>query len=303
MMMMMMLSIMCALLPCYSAYSFYLFYLQAKLPLRDWKKLGKCQKVIQHSSGGGWYKAVAVNSNGLLAVADYGNKCIHLLTATGALERSIGKGELGVGLFGLTFDLEGNIWVADWGNNRVVKLSQRGHLLRTVQNAGNKGDCFCNPTSVCVSPEGLVYICDRNNHHVTVHDEGGKFLFAFGSKGSGIREFDKPRDLAFGSNGLVYVVDDENGIVTVWSKGGTFEKDFKPKYAPHSIAATSDGHLLITTFLCHNVMVYTVEGELIHQFGANGSDLGEFHEICGITVDDKGLVYVADAGNYRVQVL
>ena len=47
-------------------------------PLREWGKLGKWQKVIQHSPGDGSYGGVAVNSVGLLAVTDDGNMCIRI---------------------------------------------------------------------------------------------------------------------------------------------------------------------------------------------------------------------------------
>ena len=167
--------VLCALVMC---------YLQVRHPLRDWKKLGKCQKVIQHTPGGGSYYGVAVNSEGLLAVTDDWNRCIHLLTKEGALVRSIGKGMLGSDLGGITFDLKGNVWVTDKGNNKVFKLSQDGRLLQTLDHAGSKSDHFNCPRGVSVSPEGLVYISDRDNHRVTVHDEEGMFLFACGSKGS-----------------------------------------------------------------------------------------------------------------------
>ena len=49
-------------------------------------------------------------------------------------------------------------------------------------------------------------------------------------------------------------------------------------------------------------MVYTLEGELIHQFGAQGSDPGRFDYPLGICVDDNELVYVVDNGNKSVQV-
>ena len=65
-----------------------------KHPPRDWRKLGKCQKVIQHSPRGGAYVAIAVNSKGLLAVTDMWNSCVHLVTNDGTLVRSIGKGVL-----------------------------------------------------------------------------------------------------------------------------------------------------------------------------------------------------------------
>ena len=66
------------------------------------------------------------------------------------------------------------------------------------------------------------------------------------------------------------------------------------------IAATGDNHLVITS--CTTVMVYTLGGQLVHEFGGSGSDPGRFRGTFGICVDDSGLVYVADHANSRVQV-
>ena len=286
--------VLCALVMC---------YLQVRHPLRDWRKLDKCQKVIQHRPGGGMYVGVAVNSDGLLAVTDDESMCIHLLRIDSALVRSIGKGMLGSDLGGISFDLKGNVWVADMGNNKVLKLSQDGRLLQTIDHGVSKSDHFNRPT-MSVSPEGLVYICDSANHRVTVHDEEGMFLFAFGSKGSGPWCFDVPCDVTFGSNGLVYVVDRWNSRVCVWSKEGSFQRDFKTKYAPTCIAATGDNHLLVTSWVSHTstVMVYTLGGALVHEFGGRGSDPGRFNGPYGICVDESGAVYAADFSNSRVQV-
>ena len=250
---------------------------------------------------------MAVNNEGLLAVADDKNKCVHLLRKEGALVRSIGKEVFGVGWFGsssggITFDLKGNVWVTDGSSNKVLKLSQDGQLLQTIDHAGSKSDHFNHPTGVSVSPEGLIYLCDYNNHRVTIHDEEGKFQFAVGSKGSGPGCFDGPRDVTFGSDGLVYVTDDGNSRVCVLSKEGTFLRDFVTRYDPWYIAATGDNHLVITSYPSNTVMVYTLGGQLVHEFGRSGSSLGRFCVPYGICVDDSGLVYVADFANSRVQV-
>ena len=136
---------------------------------------------------------------------------IHLLRKDGSLVRSIGKGMRSVS-HGITFDLKGNVWVADRGYNKVLKLSQDGQLLQTIDHAGSKSDYFSRPDGVSVSPEGLIYICDSGNHRVTVHDEEGMFLFAFGSKGSGPGCFGTACDvhITFGSDGLVYFSDGGN---------------------------------------------------------------------------------------------
>ena len=257
--------------------------------------LDKCQ-VIQHRPEGGNYVGVAVNSEGLIAVIEAGNKCIHLLSKEGALVRSI-EGVLGYDLGGITFDLKGDVWVTDRSGCAVLKLSQDGRHLQTIDH-----DHFKYPSGVSVSPEGLIYICDTGNCRVAIHDVEGMFLFAIGSEGSGPGCFNGPSDVTFGSDGLVYVTDEGNTRVCVWSKEGTFQRDFRTKYVPSFIAATSDNHLMITSHSSNTVMVYTQKGKLVHEFGGRGSDPGRFDMPCGICVDASGLVYVADWGNRRVQL-
>ena len=279
------------------------FRLQVKPPPRDRMTLGKCMRVIKHSPEGGRYIGVAVNSEGLLAVTDGLNSCIHLLTSEGTLMRSIGQGVLvGSLLSGVAFDLKGDVWVADYISNIVVKLSQTGRLVKTIQHAGSEDDQFCKPLGVSVSQEGLIYICNFGNHRITVHDGDGKFLFKFGSQGSGPGCFDRPGDTTFGSDGFVYVTDEGNNRVCVWSKEGTFQRDFKTRYVPYYIAATSDNHLLITSYSSHVVMVYTTNGQLVHMFGEKGSQPGKFNGCRGICINASGLVYVAEGFNKRVQV-
>ena len=273
-------------------------------PLRDWRKLGEA---IQHRPGNGIYVGVAVNSEGLLATTDCVHKCIHLLRKEGSLVRSIGKGMLGGDLYGITFDLKGNVWVADTENDQVLKLSQDGQLLQTIDHVGSKLDHINHPLGMSVSPEGLVYICDSGNHRVTVHDEEGMFLFILRSG-----RFSVPSDLTFGSDGLVYVTDGGRSEVSVWSKEGSFRRNFKTKYIPIYIAATGDNHLLITSHSSDTVMVYTLGGQLVHEFGRCGryskfggrrSDLEWVGEPFGICVDDSGAVYIAlNNAGFCVQV-
>ena len=277
-------------------------YLQVRHPLKYLRKLSKCQNVIQHSTGGGMYFGVAVNSEVLLAVTDNGSKCVHLFTKEGTLVRSIGKGMLGGDLRGITFDIKRNIWVTDYGSNIVLKLSQDGRLLHTIDHAGSKRDHFNHPTGVSVSPEGLIYICDTGIHRVTVHDEEGKFLFVFGSKGNGPGRLNRLCGVVFDSDGLVYVTDIGSRRVCVWSKQGTFQREFETKCCPFYIAATGDNHLLITSGTSHTVMVYTLGGQLVHEFEGYGYDLGKFKEPYGICVDDSGAVYIADFVHKHVQL-
>ena len=241
-----------------------------------------------------------MNSEGLLAVTDDRNKCVHFLSKEGALVRSIGKEVLDGFSGGITFDLKGNVWVTDTRICKVFKLSQDDQLLQAIDHAGSESDHFNHPCGVCVSPEGLIYICDRDNHRVTIHNEEGTFQFAFRSMGYGRGSYE-PRDVTFGSDGLVYVTDAGSKRICVWSRDGTLQRDFNTKYAPTCIAATGDSHLVITSSASHTVMVYTLGGQLVHKFGGSGSDPGRFYGPYGICTDDIGAVYVADYDNKRVQ--
>ena len=247
-----------------------------------------------------------MNSEGLLAVTDGKNNCIHLLTEEGTIVRSIGREVLSSWLlYGVAFDLEGNIWVTECKGNesKVLKLSQCGQCLETIQDRGSQGGHFFHPAGVSGSREGRIYICEYGKHYVSVHDgDNGKFLFTFGSKGSGPECFNRPRDITFASDGLAYVTDEENSRVCVWSKEGTFQRYFLTKPFPTCIVATSDNHLLITSELGHIVMVYTLKGQLIHQFGEKGREHSSFNRCRGICINNSGLVYIADPDSKLVHV-
>ena len=101
----------------------------------------------------------------------------------------------------------------------------------------------------------------------------------------------------------MYVTDRTNSRVCVWFKECSFQRGFKTKYAPTYIAATGDNHLLITCSCVPNtVMVYTLEGQLVHEFRGSGSAQGRFRERFGICVGDSEAVFVADCGNKLVHV-
>jgi len=51
----------------------------------------------------------------------------------------------------------------------------------------------------------------------------------------------------------------------------------------------------------HIIYVYNLSGNLIKQFGKNGTGNGEFNYPFGIDIDDK-YIYIADYSNHRIQV-
>ncbi len=73
----------------------------------------------------------------------------------------------------------GDIYIADSGNNRIVVLdSAMKKVLKVITTFtnGDKEDKFNNPYGVCVSEKGWVYVADFKNKRVVVLDENDNLM-------------------------------------------------------------------------------------------------------------------------------
>jgi DNA-binding beta-propeller fold protein YncE len=113
----------------------------------------------------------------------------------------------------VSLDGAGNAFVADTGNNRVVKLSPGGSVLAEWGSLGTADGHLHGPSGVGVDGIGNVYVLDGENNRVELFDAGGRFLAKWGLRGTGLGEFSKPVGLAVGCNGDVYVSDTNNNRV------------------------------------------------------------------------------------------
>ena len=271
----------------------------SKVYLRDWTQVGTCRRILKHRPGTK-YEAIDVRDD-LLAVTD-DNHQVHLITPEGETIRSFGEDRLSHKLHGVAFSKDGDVFVCDTGNKTVLLYSQEGEFLSTIQK-GKEG--FKSPVGIVVSPSQYVYICDQKQHHISVHkklQEGGWCMLTIGLKGDGDGRFNSPRDITiFKTTMMYFVCDAKNGRISVCTREGKFVMSFKTKYPPTCIAADACGHLVITSSDAHVVMVYTAKGELVTEFGKFGDQPGEFNTPTGVTVDNKGNIYVCDTGNERVQ--
>jgi hypothetical protein len=75
----------------------------------------------------------------------------------------------------VAWDAAGNIFVADGGNSRVVKLDKSGTYVKAWGSKGTEPGQFSTPHSLAVDAQGNVYVADPGNKRIQVFDNDGAF--------------------------------------------------------------------------------------------------------------------------------
>ncbi|MBN8460988.1 MAG: choice-of-anchor D domain-containing protein [Verrucomicrobia bacterium] len=131
---------------------------------------------------------VATDSNGNLYVADTENHTIRKVSPSGSVTTLAGRPrEIGStdGIGGearfhfpssVAADASGSIYVADYYNNTIRKMSPSGRVITIGGRARQKGGSsgigggarFSNPEGIAVSNEGVLYVANTGENHILV---------------------------------------------------------------------------------------------------------------------------------------
>ena len=226
-------------------------------------------------------QGTAVDGAGSVYIADTGNNRVVKATFTPA------SNDLSRGVFtfstlhtptlsappGVAVDGAGNVYIADTGNNRVLKLTlaNGGYTESTI------GSGFHRPSGLVVDGGGNVYIADTGNSQVWVEKlSGGAYSAAL--IGSGL---DQPRGLAVDAAGNVYIADTgANRLVLENREGEQFTQTVVARElgSPTGVTVTGEGNLFIAD--SQNLRVVEV----------NVADPQSVHPDCPAATGSKGAV-------------
>jgi DNA-binding beta-propeller fold protein YncE len=196
--------------------------------------------------------SVAVDRNGNLLVADYGNHRIQVLTPNGDFVRSFGKFGTENGEFRsprcVAVDPNcGDIWVVDQTNQRIQHFDPDGAFLGAFGKKGATDGLLRNPSYLVVDGRShSILVSDTGNDRVQRFSLAGDWLASFGSSGDAPGHFSSPQGLAVDVEGKVLVCDHENNRVQIFASDGTYLNHF-PVASPEGIVVDRAGAVIVSS--------------------------------------------------------
>lgn len=240
---------------------------------------------------------LAVDTAGNLYVADGGNHTIRKVTASGVVTTIAGTAGVagsvdGAGTaakfnmpFGIAVDASGNLYVGDWGNNTIRKITAAGVVTTIAGTAGVVGSAdgtggaasFNAPAGVAVDLSGNIYVADSGNHTIRKISTSGVVTTFAGTAG---------------------VLGSMDGTGT----SATFR-------LPRGVATDAAGNVYVANTTSHTIRKITPAGVVITVAGSAGTvgfadGIGYqayFTNPQGIASDALGVLYVADTDNNSIR--
>ncbi len=221
-------------------------------------------------------------------------------------------------------DAQGNVYVANYTNNDILKLSPTGTCLTTWGTKGTEHGQFKNPYGVRLATDPVlgtqaVYVADSNNSRLQEFRTDGTFVAAVGQLGSP----EEPgtlfglRRVAVAPDGDLWAADMWAWRVERWNRaasGYTYAQTIGAQPPPLTDSAVfnevrgldfdANGTILAMDTINERIVRMTKQGGIIDACGERGWDPGEFNWPRGLAVDDAtGDVWVADTKQSRIQVV
>ena len=198
---------------------------------------------------------------------------------------------------GMSVDHAGNIYIADTGNQRVLKCDAQGKFVREVGGFGFGEQQFDRPVEVWVDNGLNVFVADYNNRRLQRYDKDLNFISTYAND-EALEEslhFGYPAALALSAQGELFVADHEfNRVLRFEALGrpkasfGDFNWGEGSLERPAKILVTRKGEVWVSDSLRHAIMIYDAFGNFVR-----GIALDENAAPSGMTEAERGVI-VAD---------
>ncbi|MGH2708193.1 MAG: NHL repeat-containing protein, partial [Actinomycetota bacterium] len=198
-------------------------------------------------------------------------------------------------------DVAGNSYVADTGNERIVRIAPDGSQTTVASEGLNHPRGLAND-----SDPGLLWVADTTDNQILQMTTEGVVVKTFGG---GTGYVNAPMALAADASG-VFIADTYNNRAKKVSKADgaalwtTTSCSSLALKRPRGITVGSDGSIYVTDTVNHRVLVLDpATGACLRVLGSVGGGPGQFRQPVGLVSDGAGGFWAADAGNFRVQHL
>ena len=240
---------------------------------------------------------VAVNSHDEIVVTEFRPCQVSVLDHSGKKLRTFGSpgdepGQM-ISPAGVAIDNADAVFVTS--QHKIQKFCRDGELIKNVGRKGAREAEFNNPCGIAVH-KSLVYVCDRENHRIQVFDLDLNFIGCIG-------KLQTPLDVAFDFAGNMYVAVFSQKKVAVMDSDGHYVRDITHKKlgSPTGVHVVGQ-YLYVSDHYRGCIAVFETSGQFVTSFGREGQGKGEFNWPYCCTSCSKGLLYVCDSGNHRIQV-
>ena len=252
---------------------------------------------------------IAVNSKGLIAVADYIGDCILLFDKEGKYLRKFGCKGSDVGQLNTPADIifvsDDEILVADELNNRIQLFSvHTGEAVKAFGKKGTEEGELKSPQGVCMDGEGRVVVADCLNNRMQVFTKDGEPVFSFGA--SGLGELNRPTRCIFHKNTFI-VSDTNNDCLKIFDNSGKFLRKIGKKGKDDGQLHWPKGLVVENCGNHDNILVCDRNNQRIVQFTMEGSFTGKtvtnLNSPVRITTTQDKRILVSDYTAKKIYIL
>ncbi len=216
---------------------------------------------------------------------------------------------------GIAANENGEVYVADTGNHRIVKLFNPGHDLLFQKSVGQKGSTtgnFIEPSGVALDSQGILYVTDNVNHRVQIFSADLEFQDNWGESGNapgqlsspdGIAVIDKNERWNYYREDFVVIIDSNHSRIQQFTLQGRYLRGISgskfgfPNCYLAYIAMDYYNNIYVTDTKNHCIHKFDHYLNYLTSYGSYGTGDKAFVEPRGITIYRRfGQVFVAEKG-------